>query len=101
MALIVLTQNPGELLQQIKTEISMDNVDTWSFDSKGNFTHTYENWRNKAWFQPVLEEGELRFEIVSNNNETILKYTYGIYHGRFAEMLLSCFNCRIIATPQN
>jgi hypothetical protein len=92
MAIIVKTAMAAELLKAIKNAIDNRTVDTWSYDKDGDFTHTPEQWANKAWLTPKIYQGELRFGIVGQNNTKLSTVLYGVYHGRFIEMLLTHFD---------
>lgn len=92
MAVIVKTQNPSELLKKIKKSIDEKSIVTWSYDSDGDFTHSPDQWKNKAWLSPIAYENELRFGILKQKNVRLKKHIYGIYHGRFIEMLLNHFD---------
>lgn len=92
MTIIVETNNPAKLLKAIKEAIDEGNVQTWSYDSDGDFTHDTEQWNNKAWLRPKIYTNELKFGILSPKDTRISKPVYGIYHGRFIEMLLVHFD---------
>ncbi len=92
MAIIVSTQDPKELLRKIRKGIDDQTIDTWSYDSDGDFTHTPEQWKNKAWLRPKVYSGELRFGILAQRDTKLSTYLYGVFHGRFIEMLLNHFD---------
>jgi hypothetical protein len=92
MAIFVQTEDPDGLLSAVKKAIDDDRVRTWSYDSDGDFTHTAEQWKNSAWLRPRKEDGRLIFNIVPPQGKTITKTLFGIYHGRFIEMLLTHFD---------
>ena len=94
MAIRIKTNNPSELLDSIKKSIDSKVIDTWSYDSVGDFTHTPEQWKNKAWLRPNVDinPGELTFGIIGTKEVKLSKFTYGLYHGRFIEMLLNHFD---------
>jgi len=94
MALSVKTDNPSGLLSSIKKAIDDNVVVTWSYDKDGDFTHTPDQWRNKAWLRPKTETGELRFVIIEPKDTKTTKMVSGIYHGRFIEMLTSHFDTK-------
>jgi hypothetical protein len=48
MAVRVSTTHPSSLLAAIKKAIDARHVDTWSYDSDGDFTHTPLQWAKKA-----------------------------------------------------
>jgi len=92
VAIIVKTETPRRLLAAIKEAIDNEEIDTWSYDTDGDFTHTADQWNRRAWLRPRVNDGELVFNIVPPLARTITKVDYGIYHGRFIEMLLNHFD---------
>jgi hypothetical protein len=92
MAVIVKTNNPSNLLKLIYKAIDDKKIETWSYDSDGDFTHTPDQWKNKAWLRPKVYTGELRFGILGQKNVKLSTTIYAVYHGRFIEMLLSHFD---------
>ena len=92
MALIIETNNPTGLLTAIKKAIDAKSIETWSYDGDGDFTHTPDQWKNKAWLRPKVYQGELRFGILGRNDVALSKLIYAVYHGRFSEMLLNHFD---------
>ncbi len=91
MAISVYTSKPKTLLRKIKAAINDSKIETWEYDSDGDFTHTPDQWWEKAWFRPFVNSGLLRFNLVGLDNTRMTKSTYGIYHGRFIEILLTHF----------
>ena len=89
MALLVETETPQELLDAINEAIDQDLVRTWAYDEDGDFTHTAEQWQNRAWMAPEVLDNELRLCIFGSN---VTVRVYAVYHGRFAEMLLAHFD---------
>lgn len=94
MAVEVLCSNPKSLLDSIKTAIREGVVETWILDSDGDLTHTAEQWKNKAWFRPVIRDQQLVFNILGQKGVAMSKFVYGVYHGRFIEMLLNHFDTK-------
>jgi hypothetical protein len=91
MAIYVTTDNPDKLLTNIIDKIKEKTIQTWTIDSAGDFTHASQ-WKEKAWFRPKTIDGKLVFGIIGRKDEKMKKLLYGVYHGRFAEMLLSHFD---------
>ena len=89
MAIIVKTENPNGLLNELKRVIDQKVVDLWSYDSSGDFSHTPERWINRAWLRPEVGEGELRFGILGTKDVGMTASLYSAYHGYFIEMLLT------------
>ena len=94
MALIVKTNIATDLKQEIQKAIAEKKIDTWLIDDDGDFTHSPEQWFCKAWMRlvDIDEEKILKFGIIGNKQVRMTKSLYAIYHGRFAEMLLSHFD---------
>lgn len=103
MAIIVTTSSPSSLLKAIRKAIDDNEVETWSYDSDGDFTHTPAQWKGKAWLRPKVYTSELRFGLLGPKDTTMSTFIYGVYHGRFIEMLLNHFDkdfTRASATAQ-
>ncbi|MGP8216552.1 MAG: hypothetical protein ACLQQ4_13375 [Bacteroidia bacterium] len=94
MAIIIKTNNPTELLSAIRKAIDEKAISTWSYDADGDFTHTGQ-WKSQAWFRPKIYQNELRFGLLGPKDTTMTSLLYGIFHGRFTEMLLIHFDSKI------
>jgi hypothetical protein len=92
MAVIIKTSNPSGLLQAIYKAIDSKKIETWVYDKDKDLTHEPMQWKNEAWFRPKIYNGELRFGILKQKDKTMSKIIYGLYHGRFIEMLLTHFD---------
>lgn len=91
MALYFKTNDPQKLLNEFEKAIKEERVITWSRDIDGDFTHTPDQWKNRAWLRPKIELGQLKFIIIKPNNIPISSEVYAVYHGRFIESML--FHC--------
>ncbi|MGJ7499880.1 hypothetical protein ACSFBF_05930 [Variovorax sp. ZT5P49] len=89
MAILVNTDNSAALLTAIRKFIDDKLVVTWSYDADGDFTHDVDQWRNKAWLRPTVEKNRLVFGILTPKDADLTHVLYGVYHGRFMEMLLT------------
>jgi hypothetical protein len=94
MAVRVFSDNPRGLLTNIKSSIQDGSIETWAVDSDGDFTHSPEQWKNRAWFRPVIKEDRVVFRILTPKSVTMSRTVYAVYHGRFIEMLLTHFDLR-------
>lgn len=94
MAIVVKTENPSSLLIAIRQAIDEDRIEMWSYDAEGDFTHTAEQWSRRAWLRPSVRADGLVFNVVPPRSRSISRGVYGIYHGRFIEMLLNHFDKR-------
>jgi hypothetical protein len=92
MAVRVFSENPRDLLAAVKASIRDGSIDTWSVDADGDFTHTPDQWKNRAWFRPVISEEKIVFNILAPKSKPISRSVYGVYHGRLIEMLLVHFD---------
>jgi hypothetical protein len=95
--LSVKTSNPAELLDKIKQGIGTGCIKTWSYDKDGDFSQTCEEWKNRAFLEPIILKGELRFELITFKQHRITKSVSGIYYGRFLEMLASYFESDLVS----
>lgn len=101
MAIIVTVDSPQRLLAEIKEAVDGGTVTSWHYDADGDFTHSTEQWKRKAWFRPVLESDKIVFRIITPRNTAMSRQMYAIYHSRFVEMLLDHFDekfSRVVAT---
>jgi hypothetical protein len=90
MAIYFETEFPKKLLAAYKKAVDDGRVNTWSYDSDGDFTHTAEQWNKKAWLRPKINEGNALIFYLLTPEETELSTTvYAIYHGRFIESMLT------------
>jgi len=89
MAIIVKTENPEGLLNEIKRAIDDKRVELWSYDASNDFTNTSDRWINRAWLRPEVGDGELKFGILGTNDAPMTASLYSAYHGHFIEMLLT------------
>jgi hypothetical protein len=94
MSVRVTSSQPGALLAAIKQAIDAKKIETWSYDSDGDFTHTPPQWNKKAWLRPSVQSGALVLNILNPRGVNLSTEIYGIYHGRFIEMLLAHFDTR-------
>jgi len=92
MAVRITTSQPSALLSAIKKAIDEKRVETWSYDSDGDFTHTPIQWYRKAWLRPSIQAGALVLNVLNPKGVNLSKEVYGVYHGRFIEMLLAHFD---------
>ncbi len=104
MAIFVETNTPQSLVDKIKEAIDQNKIDTWSYDSDGDFTHNVDQWRYNAWIRPIVEDKRVVFAILGRTDVPLSVVDYGVYHGRFVEMLLNhldsqCSNITVTPMP--
>src|ERR1039458_3036094 len=91
MALMVYTSQPQKLLTDIKKQIDEKKIETWEYDKDGDFTHSVDQWKNKGYLRPHITSGCLQFGLLGLKSTSMSRTIYGVYHGRFIEMLLTHF----------
>jgi hypothetical protein len=89
MAIIVKTDNPDGLLNEIKRAIDEKVTNLWAYDSSGDFSLTPDKWINRAWLRPEVGDGELKFGILGTQDAGMTASLYSAYHAYFIEMLLN------------
>jgi hypothetical protein len=94
MAVTVFCNDPAGLLKEIRGAIQAGTIETWALDSDGDMTHSAQQWKNLAWFRPRVVADKLEFSILGTRSHRMSKVTYGVYHGRLIEMLLSHFDTK-------
>lgn len=87
----VSTGNPGALLQAIKKAIDEKKISTWSYDKEGDFIHEAAQWKNKGFLRPSLDQTHLHLSFYLFPDSSLEKDVLGVFHGRFAEMLVNHF----------
>ncbi|MEO8583314.1 MAG: hypothetical protein ABI415_05930 [Flavitalea sp.] len=92
MAIFIKTTDPQALLAAIYKAIDNDKIVTWAYDKEGDFTHMTDQWKNLAWLHPVVLPGELRLGIVKAKDTKMTNVVFGVYHGRFIEMVVTQFD---------
>jgi hypothetical protein len=93
----VMTPNPQGLITSINASINANRIRTWSRRDTGHYTHAHTDWDGQAFLLPVIYADQVRFKIVRETNTPLTRNLYGIYHGRFIEMLVRHFPLRITA----
>ncbi len=92
MSIRIATADANVLLASIYKAIDDRKIDTWQYDKDGDFTHTTEQWRNRAWLRPKKEMGVLVLTIMPPKEVALSTEIYAIYHGRFMEAVLAHFD---------
>lgn len=109
MAIILTLQSMSarDLINNINNKIDNKEIRVWEYDSEGDYTHTSTQWNKQSWFRPIFpKEGDdwsIKFAIIGHKQNEMTKELYGIYHGRFSEMLLTYYDRNIASftiTPQ-
>jgi hypothetical protein len=97
MAIHFFTPGPRSLLNKFDTKTAQvenkGKIDTWEKLPDGlHYTHTSQQWRQKAFFKPQLQNDRLTFYIIKPQNTNITSVVYGYYHGHLLETFLVHFD---------
>ncbi len=89
---IKISSNARFFIKKLNEKLQREEIQTWSQDDDGDYTHTPLQWHNKAWMRAHVSSEYIIFGIVSSRKHALTKELYAVYHGRFAEMLLAHFD---------
>jgi hypothetical protein len=102
MSITFGSTNPTQLLNSFKEAIDNHEehrngprVDTWRYvahDGHWWFTHTAQNWRDKAWLRAEVQQNKLVFTIRPINGVPLTRDTYAYYVGHLAETFIRHFS---------
>lgn len=96
MSLTFTTNDPATLLKAFDAAIAQTEVkgriNTWKKTANGNYTHTSDQWKGKAYFKPAVIQGALRFTIFPPKDTQLGSYEYAYYHGHLTETFLYHFD---------
>ncbi len=98
MALYVHLLNQYPLVEQINKLIDKGIISTWDYDNDGDYTHLPTQWKDEAWmhFHMYNDINNIAiFSIIARRDIPLSKTIYAVFHGRFAEMLLTHFDKQI------
>jgi hypothetical protein len=77
---------------RIKQAEQIGKITTWEKDEDGDYTHKSAEWKNKAWFRPKIENDQLTFHIIRQQDVDMTIIVYGYYHGHIVETFLNHFD---------
>lgn len=91
MAILIKTSNPGILLRRIRKAHQEGSISTWQMLDEKRFSLVGE-WNQSAWLIPYIDTRNKQLTFGIRFAETgDLRTIYGVYHGRFSELLLIHF----------
>ena len=98
MAVFIESADPSALLKAFKDAMSAGKVRTWVEDADGDFTHTSDQWRKRAWLRPTVEAGQIVMTLIwpegaENQHQDVLAF----YFGHMIETMLRDFPKRVEA----
>ena len=97
MAIIVRTNDPNLVLDQLYSSIDEGLIDAWSYDGDKDFSCVGQ-WEGKGWFRPVIEaeQSAIKLIIVGRNIIPMTRMEYSVFHGSFLKCILNQVSVSII-----
>lgn len=93
MAIYVNTPQPNALWDSLVAAIKKEDIATWRFHTDGiHITHAADQWKNRAYFKAVAQQGSLVFNIVKPKVSAISTEVYAEYHALLLRVLLAHFD---------
>lgn len=97
MSVLFITASPQDLLNEFNKRIAQKEeqgkVKTWlRHKDQVHYTHDSDNWRNDAFFKPIIVKDGLRFVIVPPEGSNISSLVYAYYHGHLTQTFLDHFD---------
>lgn len=95
MEITVYTKNAKNLLSKISQKITDDELKTWDIvkdaDKNDLFSHTPEQWKEKAMLKPKINVDNLKLSICWWTGKELEERVKGYILGRFIEVLMVHF----------
>lgn len=79
---------PNQFLRTIRSEIGNGHIETWIYDTEGDFIYKAKQWKQFAIIRPYLSKSTISFGVIGFENQDFTREIYSIFQGRFAEMLI-------------
>lgn len=97
MSIKVKTNTAQRLVANIKRAVDAGEIQTWRrvvHEGVDYYTHdtSSDQWLKQAYIQPSINlNGDLSFYVIGVKNITVDQYTFGVYQGRFIQMMIAHF----------
>ncbi len=89
MAILIRTNHPNIVIEEIKRRIDSHQISSWSYDDDGDFLFLKDGII--AWMRPKVLPNRLDFYVVGRNDLKMSIGEYAVFHGNFVELLLTYF----------
>jgi len=94
MAIHFSTSTPKQLLTHFDARIAQKEpkgkITTWR-KQDDFYTHTSDQWKEKAWLWATAHQGKLTFNIAPSKGATLTLVAYAYYHGHLIETFINHF----------
>lgn len=93
---VISNNNATNLLKSIKVQIDKGRIVTWKYDKEDDFTHSADQWEEKAWIYPtIVSNQETHWKLKKPEGKNLDIVVRSVYLGRFSEMLINHFENQI------
>lgn len=93
MSITIHTKFPRRLRTLLFEGINEGVITSWLIDDESHLTLNSRIWRNRLWMHiaNIEPKHSITFGIIGRKFEKITMAEFGVYHGRFAEVILANF----------
>lgn len=97
MIKVTTNVSPQILIDKLNDYINSKSNSIWKIDEDGDYVLCIADYQYKAWMtiDKRFEKQAFNVCIIESTKNPMTKRIYSVYHCRFAEMLLECFDIDI------
>lgn len=97
MIKVTTNVSPQILIDKLNDYINSKSNSIWKIDDDGDYVLCIADYQYKAWMtiDKRFEKRAFNVCIIESTKNPMTKRIYSVYHCRFAEMLLECFDIDI------
>ena len=97
MIKVTTNVSPQILIDKLNDYINSKSNSIWKIDEDGDYELCIADYQYKAWMtiDKRFEKRAFNVCIIESTKNPMTKRIYSVYHCRFAEMLLECFDIDI------
>jgi len=97
MIKVTTNVSPQILIDKLNDYINSKSNSIWKIDEDGDYVLCIADYQYKAWMtiDKRFEKRAFNVCIIESTKNPMTKRIYSVYHCRFAEMLLECFDIDI------
>lgn len=97
MIKVTTNVSPQILIDKLNDYINSKSNGNWKIDEDGDYVLCIADYQYKAWMtiDKRIEKRAFNVCIIESTKNPMTKRIYSVYHCRFAEMLLECFDIDI------
>ena len=97
MIKVITNVSPQILIDKLNDYINSKSNSIWKIDEDGDYVLCIADYQYKAWMtiDKRFEKRAFNVCIIESTKNPMTKRIYSVYHCRFAEMLLECFDIDI------